>query len=187
MMAMHGGTAAGQWERHVVLPDGRRVFVRALRPEDSALYPDFLREVTPEDLRLRFFAAVRELSPELIRKLTHLDDARAMAFVALDECDGRLLGVVRLHYDPDGQGGEYAILVRSALKAHGLGWVLMRHMIDHATARGLQTIHGQVLAENVTMLQMCAQLGFEVADDRSARGLKLVTLRLPQAAAAEPG
>jgi acetyltransferase len=175
---------AEEWERHDVLRDGRRVLVRPLRPDDAALYPDFLRDVTHEDLRLRFFAAMREFSPELIKKLTHLDHARAMAFVMLDETDGRLLGVVQLHYDPDGKGGEYAILVRSALKGHGLGWILMQRLIEYAAARGLEHIHGQVLAENATMLGMCAQIGFDIADDRSSPGIKVVTLRLPQPATA---
>ena len=41
---------------HDVLPDGTRVLMRALRPEDSALYPDFVAHVTLEDARLRFFS-----------------------------------------------------------------------------------------------------------------------------------
>src|SRR5882672_9074234 len=126
-----------QWERHEVLPDGRRVFLRPLKPDDAALYPDFLAQVTPDDLRLRFFAPVRELSPAIIERLTRLDYARAMAFIALDEESGEMLGVVRLHRDPDGTGGEYAVLVRSALKGHGLGWLLMNRMIEYAQAEGL--------------------------------------------------
>jgi acetyltransferase len=168
-----------EWERHDFLRDGARVFVRPLRPQDAALYPAFLRDVTHEDLRLRFFAAMRELSPALIDQLVHLDYARAMAFIALDEGDGRMLGVVRLHHDPDGKGGEYAILLRSQLKGHGLGWLLMQRMIEYAAARGLETVHGQVLAENTTMLTMCAQLGFAIADDPDAAGVKVVTLTLP--------
>ena len=74
-----------------------------MRPEDAALYPDFLTDVTPEDLRLRFFAAMRELSPEMIDKLVHYDPKRAMAFIAIEEKSGRMLGVVRLHDDPGGK------------------------------------------------------------------------------------
>lgn len=169
-----------EWERHDVLRSGLRVFVRPLRPQDAALYPDFLHDVTQDDLRLRFFAALRELSPELIHRLVHLDYVRAMAFIALDETDGRMLGVVRLHIDPDDRGGEYAILLRSWLKGQGLGWHLMQRLIEYARTRGLDTIHGQVLAENTTMLQMCAELGFQIADDRDAPGVKVVTLRLAQ-------
>lgn len=165
-------------ESHVVLRDGERVFIRPLKAEDANLYPDFLAEVTPDDLRLRFFAAMREVSHELIDKLVHYDPEHAMAFIAIAEPSGQMLGVVRLHDDPGGEGGEFAILVRSHLKGHGLGWLMMKHMIAYAQEKGLETVHGQVLAENATMLQMCTELGFHVGEDPGERGVKVVTLPL---------
>jgi acetyltransferase len=166
------------WERHIALPDGRAVFIRALRPEDEALYPSFLAAVTPEDMRLRMFAPVRELSHALIFRLTHLDYAKAMAFIALDGASGEMLGVARLHDEADGGSGEYAILVRSDLKGHGLGWQLMQLIIAFARAKGLRTIEGEVLSENTTMLAMCRQLGFEVVQDRDAAYISRVRLPL---------
>jgi acetyltransferase len=172
--------------RDVRLRDGTAVAFRPLKPEDAALYPDFLREVTSDDLRLRFFAGMRELSPQLIDKLVHYDPARAMAFVAIEKQNGRLLGVVRLHDEPNGKDAEFAILVRSALKGRGLGWLLMKHMIAYAKEKGLKTVQGQVLAENSTMLTMCEELGFRVADEPGERGVRHVTLPLT-AEPASPG
>lgn len=167
-------------DRHVTLLDGKPVLIRQLEPQDAVLYPDFLAEVTHEDLRLRFFAAMREVSPELIDKLIHYNPATAMAFIAIDEDNGRMLGVVRLHDDPDGECGEFAILVRSRLKGRGLGWLLMRHMIAYAKAKGLKSVRGQVLAENRSMLLMCKELGFHVSDDRQERDMKRVALPLSE-------
>src|SRR5215469_8808003 len=93
------------WERHITLPDGRAVFVRPLRPEDESLYPPFLAAVTPEDLRLRLFAPVREFSHAFIARFTHFDYAKAMAFIALDGASGEMLGVARLHDEADGAAG----------------------------------------------------------------------------------
>ena len=61
--------------------------------------------------------------------------------------------------------GEYAVLVRSDLKGRGLGWLLMQTLIDYARCEGIRAIQGDVLADNETMLQMCAELGFSVEDD----------------------
>jgi RimJ/RimL family protein N-acetyltransferase len=154
------------------------VLLRPLMLEDAALYPDFLAEVTAEDLRLRFFAPMREVSPDLIDKLIHYDPKHAMAFIAIEEASGRMLGVVRLHDDRDGERAEFAILVRSRLKGRGLGWLLMKHMIANAKDKGLKTVHGQVLAENTSMLQMCSELGFHTVEDPDERGVKVVTLPL---------
>jgi N-acetylglutamate synthase-like GNAT family acetyltransferase len=167
-------------DTHVVLRDGTRVLLRPLKVADAALYPDFLAEVTGEDLRLRFFAPMREVSPELIDKLIHYDPAHAMAFIAIDEQTGKMLGVVRLHDDSGGRNGEFAILVRSRLKGHGMGWLLMKHMITYAKEKGLESVRGQVLAENATMLLMCSELGFHIADDPDERSMKHVTLPLDE-------
>lgn len=164
--------------RHHVLRDGTHILTRPLEPDDAALYPEFVAHIAPEDSRLRFFSAVKELSDQRIHELTHLDYERAMAFIAFDEANCQMLGVVRLHLDADRRGGEFAVIVRSAFKGHGLGWMLMQRMIEYARMIGLARIHGQVLAENTTMLRMCAALGFHVDDDPTGRGIKRVTLDL---------
>ena len=61
--------------------------------------------------------------------------------------------------------GEYAVLVRSDLKGRGLGWKLMEMMIQYARCEGLRSIEGQVLGENVMMLKMCRELGFEITNE----------------------
>lgn len=166
--------------RHLVLRDGQRVLLRPLMPEDAALYPDCLSEITPDDLRLRYFVPMREVSPEMIDKHVHYDTKHAMAAIAVDEATGKMLGVVRLHNDPADRSGEFAIIVRSRLKGHGLGWLMMKHMIAYAKDRGMKSVCGQVLAENTTMLQMCGELGFHVSDDPVERGVKVVTLPLDE-------
>ena len=163
-----------EWERHISLRDG----VRPVRPEDEPLYPAFFSRVTEQDLRLRFFAPVRTFTHIFIARFTQLDYARAMAFIALEEASGEMLGVVRLHADANYDSGEYAILVRSDLKGCGLGWQLMQMIVDYARAEGLRRIEGQVLAENTTMLAMCRELGFTIAPDAQDPEIRLVTLAL---------
>jgi acetyltransferase len=115
---------------------------------------------------------------EFIARLTHLDYARAMAFVAVDEANSDTLGVVRLHTDASGEAGEYAILLRSDLKGKALGWALMQMIIEYARSRGLKCIYGQILHENSVMLKMCRELGFKVAINAEDRGIYDVTLEL---------
>jgi acetyltransferase len=154
----------GLSELRETLRGGERVLIRPVRPEDMALYPHFLRDVSAEDLRLRFFARIAELSAAESDKLRHLDYCHEMAFIALDEDTGQMLGLVRLKDELDEKTAEFAILVRSRLKGHGLGWLLMRRVIDYAKEKGLRRVYGDVLVENATMLQMCAELGFHMQD-----------------------
>jgi acetyltransferase len=168
-----------EWERHITLrATARPAFVRPVRPEDEPLYPPFFSRVTGEDLRLRFFAPVKDFSHTFIARFTQIDYARAMAFIALEETSGAMLGVVRLHANSNYDSGEYAILVRSDLKGQGLGWQLMQLIIEYAGAEGLRTIEGQVLSENTTMLAMCKELGFQITADPSEPDTCIVKLAI---------
>jgi acetyltransferase len=167
-----------QWERHTTLRDGTAILVRPVRPEDEPLYGPFFAGVTAQDLRLRFFAPVKDFSHTFIARFTQLDYARAMAFIAIEEATGAMLGVVRLHADANYETGEYAILLRSDLKGRGLGWLLMQMMIEYARAEGLKTIEGQVLSENTTMIAMCRELGFTVTTDPQEPEIVLAKLPL---------
>ncbi|WP_417770707.1 bifunctional acetate--CoA ligase family protein/GNAT family N-acetyltransferase, partial [Stappia sp.] len=165
-----------EWERDLTLKDGTRVDIHPVRPEDEERYRRFFEKVSPEDLRLRFFAPVKEFSHAFMARLVQLDYSRAMAFAASDPETGDLLGVVRLHADPDHRTGEYAILVQSSLKGQGLGWALMQMIIDYAAADGIETIKGEVLKENTTMLAMCTALGFSVRSSPGDDSIAEVTL-----------
>ena len=171
-----------EWERHV---DAARRNQGSRAPGAArgraAVWPILLPRVTQQDLRLRFFAPVKEFGHAFIARFTQIDYARAMAFIAIDEASGKMLGVVRLHADANYDTGEYAILVRSDLKGRGLGWLLMQMIIEYARAEGLKTVEGQVLRENTTMLAMCRELGFEIAADPDDTNVWLVRRKIAAA------
>ena len=167
-----------EWERHARLKDGTAIFIRPVRPEDEHLYGPFFESVTDQDLRLRFFAPIKDRSHAFFARFTQIDYARAMAFIAIEVATGNMLGVVRQHTSADYETAEFAILVRSDLKGRGLGWLLMQMIIECARSEGLRTIEGQVLSENTTMLRMCAELGFKIASDPNEDGVYVATLRL---------
>ena len=167
-------------------PGGRRgwrVAVRPIRPEDEGALIAFLQKTSKEDLRLRFFAPMKEFTHPFVARLTQVDYARAMAFVAIDPASNDILGVVRMHSDSAYESAEYAILVRSDLKGRGLGWALMKLVIAYAKSEGLQKLTGQVLRGNLTMLDMCRALGFSVDVDPADSDICDVSLSLESVAA----
>ncbi|UGY00878.1 bifunctional acetate--CoA ligase family protein/GNAT family N-acetyltransferase [Bradyrhizobium quebecense] len=167
-----------QWEGELALRDGSRVVIRPLRPEDEPMVESFFRRVTAEDLRLRFFQAMKNFSHTFIARLTQLDYARAMAFAALDPSTGAMVGAVQLHSDSLYENAEYAILLQSDLKGRGFGWALMQLLIQYARSEGLKRLSGEVLAENTTMLNMCHELGFTAVTEPTDRRIVNVVLDL---------
>ena len=176
-------------ERRTVLKNGAAVQLRPVRPEDEEMYKVFFSHVTPEDIRLRFFAPVKEFSHAFIARLIQIDYARSFVSVAVEEQTGLMLGVVRLMLDDNHEHGEYAILLRSDLKGQGLGWKLMKYMIEFAREEKIKIVEGQVISDNGPMLSMCQALGFQITDDPQEHGVKKVVLDLshpPTEAEARP-
>jgi len=151
-------------EEEFVLPNGRTVMLRPIRPEDEPAHHDFIAKCSPDDLRLRFFHLVRRLPHAEMARLTQIDYDREMAFVATapnpDGSGPETLGVVRTFTDLHNDKAEYAVLVRSDLKGQRLGWKLMEKIIAYSKSRGTRRIVGLVLSDNRKMLDLIRTLGF---------------------------
>jgi len=144
--------------------DGRRLLLRPIRPEDLPQHREFVAHISAEDMHSRFFGSMRTLPDEQLASLTQIDYERAMAFIAEERlADGhrQTLGVARAYADGDNVNAEFAILVRSDLKRHGLGSLLLEKLIQYCRKRGLRRIVGEVLLQNHRMLELAASHGFE--------------------------
>jgi acetyltransferase len=157
---------------------GESLTIRPIRPEDAAAQAAFFARLTPEDIRFRFFSAIRELSPQQIARMTQIDYDREMAFVAIHAPPGEpeeMLGVARLIREPDAPRGEFAVIVDAAMKGQGLGRHLMERLFAWARAQGISEIFGHVLADNAPMLAFVRRLGFRVT--RSAEDEEVMEVR----------
>ena len=161
---------------------GGVIELRPIRPEDGPQHRVFIERLAPEDIRLRFFSVRRELPRSELARLTQIDYAREMAFIAVQsQPDGpaQTLGVVRAVIDPDNVDAEFAIIVRSDMKGRGLGHMLMRKMIDFLIGRGTQRMVGDILRENHGMRDLARSNGFVVDPAGSDADALRVVLTLP--------
>jgi acetyltransferase len=160
---------------------GRSVTLRPIRPEDAAQHLEFLRALDPEDLRMRIFYSRRSIEHSELARLTQIDYAREMAFVATETAaDGteRTIGVVRAVTDPDNISAEFGIIVRSELKGSGLGEQLMHKLIRTLREQGTQRLFATVLVENQRMLELAKSLGFTFLPRRPGTGTHEIELAL---------
>ena len=158
---------------------GGRILLRPIRPEDGPQHQKFFSALDPDDIRLRFFSAMRELPPAQLARLTQIDYDRAMAFIATRPGpDGQpeTLGVVRAVADADNQSAEFAIIVRSDLKGQGLGYVLFQKLVDYFRGHGTAEIVGDALAENLGVQKLVRHFGGVVLPHPEAG---MVRLQLP--------
>ncbi len=164
---------------------GKALLLRPIRPDDEARHLAFLQQLDPEDIRMRIFAVRRSIERTELARLTQIDYEREMAFIAVAPgADGapETLGAVRAVTDPDNTRAEFGIIVRSDLKRHGLGHLMLDKMIRYCRGRGTRELVGDVLAGNADMLQLARSHGFEITP---APDGDVVRLRLALAPAAE--
>jgi acetyltransferase len=145
---------------------GRRYRLRPIRPEDEPAMREAFKKLSPEAVRMRFFQPLKALDHAMAARLTQIDYDREMAFVLAAPVEGgpeELFGVGRLSADPDNARAEFAVVVRSDATGRGLGTLLMQRILAHARRRGIGEVHGDILAENAQMLDLCRRLGFAIA------------------------
>ena len=166
-------------EDTLILRDGRQIAIRPIQPEDAPTLREMVAACDPEDIRFRFLHPMKDLPDHLSVRLSQIDYAREMAFVALDpDAPDRAIGVARLTGDADGQRAEYAILLRRDHKGEGLGYALMNRLIGFARDRGIGQLYGDVLRDNDQMLNMCRDLGFRSHSQDDDPGVIRVELPL---------
>jgi acetyltransferase len=134
--------------------------IRPIRPEDAAAHAALFARLPPQDVRFRFFSAVRALSDEQIARLTQVDYDREIAFIAVRPAREETVGVARLVQDAADGTAEFAIVVQPDAKGQGLATHLMQRLFDWAASHGVAEIVGQVLADNAPMLALVRRLGF---------------------------
>ncbi len=169
-----------QLERVEQLPGLGSALLRPVRPEDEQAFVRLFDRLSAEDVRLRFFAPLREMPRRQLARLTQIDYDREMAFVleASGPEQGEILGVVRIAADPDNQRAEFAVTVRSDLKGRGIGTLMLSRMLDYARDRGIAEVFGDILGENTMMIALCRDLDFALAALPEGGGIVRASKRL---------
>jgi acetyltransferase len=138
------------------------VTLRRIRPDDAGALQTFVRTLSPASRRLRFHAALNELSETMLKALTCVDQRMHVAFVLTITELGRerIVGEARYAVAEDRETAEFGIAVADAFHGRGLAQRLMAALLDAARAGGLSWLVGEVLAGNARMLAFTRRCGF---------------------------
>ena len=147
-------------EREIKTRGGETLFARPIRPEDEAAIIKMVAASSPEDRRLRILGALKTLDHELAARLTQIDYDREMAFIALKPgTEGDILGIARIVSDPNFSSAELALMVRTDMKRHGIGYALAQQILSYAALRGITQVWGDVDKDNEHMLELARSAG----------------------------
>jgi RimJ/RimL family protein N-acetyltransferase len=162
-----------------LLPNGRQVEIRALRPNDRVDLLAAVDQSSARSLYRRFFSPKRRFTEKEIAYFVNIDFVNHVALVVASEEDGQsiIIGGGRYIVVEPGRA-EVAFAVVDKYQKQGVGAALMRHLAAIAHEAGLKELFAEVMAENVSMLKVFEKSGLHPITTREA-GLVHVTLPLP--------
>jgi acetate---CoA ligase (ADP-forming) len=146
-----------------VLPDGTTITIRPISPDDDARLLGMWDRTSAESRRRRFMGPFR-MDEETVKRFTNLDPEFQFAVVAIRGYgdDERVVGVARYERDPDDLAqAEFAALVEDGEQGRGIGTALVRAVALAADEAGITHLTGDILADNVRMLNLVRELGLE--------------------------
>jgi RimJ/RimL family protein N-acetyltransferase len=165
-----------------VVVDGEPLTIRPVLPSDTEALREMHRGLSRQTVYQRFLAIMPELPLVQAARFTHVDGTHRVALVVQDAA-GQLVGVGR--YDripPTYLCAEVAFVVADRYQHHGLGTTLVRLLIAHAQAAGVETFSADVLTTNSAMHRTFRDAGLVAAASYDA-GVSHLLMPLNQAPA----
>ena len=137
-------------------------------PRRAELEANFVEELSPETIHQL------QLSPELLMKMTQIDYSQEMVLVAVNGANEDFsLGFARYLTNPNKRCCEFLLAISDRWQGQGLGHKLMNSLVDIARSRGLERMEANVREGNAAMLELMANLGFEITGDGEVKRVSI--------------
>jgi acyl-CoA synthetase (NDP forming)/GNAT superfamily N-acetyltransferase len=154
---------------HIALRDGSTAHVRPVTPADEPALLEFLRNLSEDSRWLRFFSLGVNL--EQAAKRAAAGD-RPDGYGLIVTTENRIVAHAVFELErPD--RAEVAFAVADEMQGRGLATVLLAHLAQVASARGITTFTATVLPENRRMISVFRESGFPVEVHSTPDGIEV--------------
>jgi acetyl coenzyme A synthetase (ADP forming)-like protein len=157
---------ATEFSKDLLLRDGAALRVRSMRRDDRQALKDLFARCSPESIRFRFLHQVKELTEDMLDRLTDTDSSRHVALVVTqgEGRDERIVSVGRYLVRAERPYvAEVSFLVEDAMQRRGIGTLLLDALAELARERGVTRFSADVLADNRQMLSVFRKAGYALS------------------------
>jgi GNAT superfamily N-acetyltransferase len=158
---------------HYILHDGRRVSVRAIRPDDAQRLRQFFKDLSQTSIYYRFFGFKNNISDRELAAFAAPDFMLQVVLVATIGELGkeRIIADGRYVVNESGQTAELALIVADDNASQGIGTLLLIHLARIARRRGILDFDVDVLASNRRATGFFLARGFKASAHLSGVGV----------------
>ncbi|WP_405566859.1 GNAT family N-acetyltransferase [Streptomyces sp. NBC_01167] len=147
---------------HALLMDGTTVRIRAAGHADRSEVLRLYEEMSPQNLRLRFFGVSRRSAAAAADRVAAPTRPGYQALAAV--IGGQLVGIAEYETAaPGAASAEIALAVADGLHHNGVGTLLLEHLVAAARAAGITRFTADALADNHEVLKVFAGLGLHTS------------------------
>jgi RimJ/RimL family protein N-acetyltransferase len=163
-----------------VIPDGTRVQIRPIEPDDKTKLVTGLRQLSLESIRRRFLAAKPRFSASELRYLTEVDGVNHIALVAvLADQPQQLVAVARCVRLPDRPDtAEMAVVVGDPFQGQGVGPAITHALADAAIEAGIRRFAASMAGDNVAARRLMETFERRLEEAYVAGGVREVLVDL---------
>ena len=167
--------------RYALLTDGSTVEIRPAEHDDVQVIRDLHAGMSPDNIYLRFFSLSPVNAEQEARRVCRAPDPDHVALVAWRA--GEAVGVASYEMNGTEASGsartaEVAFTVADGMHRHGIGTLLLDHLVSIARQRHVRAFTAETLVENAEMLGVFAAAGLPVHRTFSG-GVVELTIPLP--------
>ncbi|MBS2535245.1 GNAT family N-acetyltransferase [Catenulispora sp. NF23] len=146
---------------HALLSDGTTVSIRPTAEADLDGLNAMFATLSPNSLRMRFFASGAAAGRDAARRLCepHPDRIALVAVVHHGAAEEIVGEGEAWRLGPDADAAEVGFTVAERLRGRGIGTLLLEHLADAARAAGIRRFAAETLSENLAMKRVIASAG----------------------------
>ncbi len=156
------------------------ISIRPITPDDAEIEAAFVRQLSLETKRERFFEGIRELSANMLKNLCQIDYVNTMAYVATVQDNGKEkeIGVCRYAAGANIDEREMAVTVADDVSYETIATLLINALSDHARNNKVKTLFSIDLSSNNRMRKLGVLLDMTAKHDPSDAKQVIYTLAL---------
>lgn len=148
------------------LSDDKTITIRPIRADDINNLQEFIRNLSAQNKHSQFMSNFKELSVNMLNRLTQIDYDNEMVLIATYQQNGKEINIAMARYvaNADRETCESIVVVADAWQNKHIGRQLMNILIEIAKSKGFKAMTGVILASNLEMIELASHLGFTISN-----------------------